>query len=364
MKPLRTALITLLIGTTSLLNAQEKSDKPLRWRDVATNAPDAWYGSAESKEVAANVLFVQTQTGGWPKNIELAQPLTDHQKMKLKQNLTSSEYAPNIDNGATVEEMIFLAKMYSSTLDESYRKAWDKGFNYLIEAQYDNGGWPQFYPLRPGYSRYITYNDNAMMNVMDLLYDVMRKKEDFPFASDEQAATARKAFDKGIECVLKTQIVVNGEPTVWCAQHDEVTYAPARARAYELPSFSGSESVGILRILMKVSKPSPEVVRSVEGAIKWLNSNKLVGVSQEWIVGEDGIRRRTLVENANATPLWARFYDLESALPFFSDRDSVKVYSLEELGLERRNGYGWYTEKPLELINELYPKWRAKNKLD
>lgn len=61
----------------------------------------------------------------------------------------------------------------------------------------------------------------------------------------------KQAFDKGIECILKTQIIVDNKPTVWCAQHDKITLAPAKARSYELPSFSGSESVGITILLIK-----------------------------------------------------------------------------------------------------------------
>ena len=85
---------------------------------------------------------------------------------------------------------------------------------------------------------------------------------------------ARKAFNKGIDCILKTQIKVDGHPTVWCAQHDENTFEPAAARAYELPSFSGAESVGIVRLLMSLPNPSQEVISAVKGAVDWFEKNK------------------------------------------------------------------------------------------
>jgi len=72
--------------------------------------------------------------------------------------------------------------------------------------------------------------------------------------------------------------VVDGQPTVWCAQHDAETLQPVKARAYELPSFSGAESVGIIRLLMSLEKPSPEIKAAIEGAVKWLDQHKVTGV--------------------------------------------------------------------------------------
>jgi pectinesterase len=95
--------------------------------------------------------------------------------------------------------------------------------------------------------------------------------------SEDVKSKARKAFDRGIKCFLKTQIMVNNKPTVWCAQHNEITLAPANARAYELASFSGSESVGILLLLMDINNPSKEIIASVNGAISWLENHKIEG---------------------------------------------------------------------------------------
>lgn len=47
--------------------------------------------------------------------------------------------------------------------------------DYLQKTQYDNGGWPQCYPRPRGYSRYITFNDDAMIGAMRLLRDVVEK---------------------------------------------------------------------------------------------------------------------------------------------------------------------------------------------
>jgi len=138
---------------------------------------------------------------------------------------------------------------------------------------------------------------------------------------------------------------------VWCAQHDEVTLAPAKARAYELESLSGSESAGIVRFLMTLEKPSPEVVRSVKGAVKWFEESKLVGIKVEKI---DGVR--TMVNAPGADPMWGRFYDLETNKPFFCDRDGIKKWNYNEIGRERRNGYAWLGNWGNSVLNG-YRKW-------
>lgn len=74
----------------------------------------------------------------------------------------------------------------------------------------------------------------------------------YTFIPDETCQQARKAFDKGIECILRTQVRQNGELTVWCAQHDRITLEPCKARAYELPSLSGQESDNIVLLLMSL----------------------------------------------------------------------------------------------------------------
>lgn len=47
---------------------------------------------------------------------------------------------------------------------------------YLLSGQYDNGGWPQFWPGMRGYQVHITFNDDAMVNTMEMLRDIYLQK--------------------------------------------------------------------------------------------------------------------------------------------------------------------------------------------
>ena len=71
-----------------------------------------------------------------------------------------------IDNNATTAQMIFLARLYRQTKDIRYRDAFLQGVEYLLSGQYENGGWPQFWPGPRGYQVHITFNDDAIVNTL------------------------------------------------------------------------------------------------------------------------------------------------------------------------------------------------------
>jgi pectinesterase len=362
MKKLTLIAIIACVLTTNMTFAQEKpSDLSSKsWPFVATKMPAEWYGSAEAKSVAENVLMAQKQIGGWEKNKPYHHAFTESEKSHYLE--TKNEVGATFDNGSTITELKFLARMYAQTKEANYKLAFEKGLNDIFISQYGNGGWPQFFPVRKGstsYSGHITYNDNAMVNTMRFLKEIYSDDKAFT-AMDLQKDVkqkAQKAFDKGVECILKTQIVVKGKPTVWCAQHDEVTLAPANARSYELASFSGAESVGIVLLLMELNHPSKEIIAAVEGAVIWFETHKIEGIRLNSFVNKDGLKDLEVVKDESAPTLWARFYDLETEKPYFCDRDGIKKETFAEMGHNRRNGYDWYIEAPEKLIRK-YPGWK------
>lgn len=321
-----------------------------------------WYGLPEAVRVADNLLLYQHNTGGWYKGIDMAAALDDVAKAKLqaeKSNTTDS----TIDNNATTSQIIYLGRVYNATKQDRFKDAFIKGLDYLFQAQYPNGGWPQYYPVDPSlYYARITYNDNAMVNVMTLLRDIS-KDPSYAFVDADRRAKADKAVQKGIEVTLQAQIVINGKKTAWCAQHDEKTLAPALARSYELPSISGQESVGIVRFLMTIEKPSPQVVDAIQSAVKWMDDAKILGVQvmDKPDATLPGGFDRVAVANPNAPPIWGRFYDLETGKAFFVGRDGVKKNTLAEIEHERRVGYSYYTNAPAFLLANDYPSWQTKN---
>ncbi len=330
------------------------------WKQITESNDENWFASKEAIQVAENVLLYQRNIGGWPKNIQMHLPLSDVERQKLLV-LKNDPMDCTIDNGATCQELLFLSKIYKKNPDERYKTAFLKGLDYLLSAQYDNGGWPQFFPLIKGYYSHITYNDDAMVGVLELLKELKNKSSVYSIVpSAEIHQKVEKAFSKGVECILKTQYKQNGELTSWCAQHDEISLVPAKARAYELPSLSGKESAKISLFLMSIENPSQEIIAAVEGAVQWFEKTKITGIEiQSVAIGGNKKDDKVVIKSPNSQPLWARFMDLETNSPFFCDRDGIKKATLAEIGFERRSGYAWYTDEPKEVLKK-YAKWKQK----
>jgi pectinesterase len=112
-------------------------------------------------------------------------------------------------------------------------------------------------------------------------------------------------------------------------------------------------------LLMSLDNPSPEIKEAVNSAVAWFETTKITGWRQEHYYTADGLHEKRLVADSTSAPLWARFMEMEDNTPFFCDRDGIKKASMYDIGQERRNGYGWYSEQPNEVLAR-YPDWKAK----
>lgn len=347
-----------MLTTLTVVHAQSTQSFKQTMRQKSTE----FFKTDEARRIGDQLLLYQRVTGGWPKNIDMARELTPEERSQVegdKQKRNDS----TTDNDATTLQMTFLARLYQQTNDSRYRDAFCRGVDYLLSGQYDNGGWPQFWPEMHGYQVHITYNDNAMVHTLSMFRDIIRQKEPYQGSLTDKSLRQRltAAFDKGIECILNTQIITNGELTIWCQQHDRVTMKPAAARAFELPSYCSMESAAIVSLLMKLPHPSDRVKQAVHAAMRWFDKYKLTGYrldrTGEWGTAD---RETRLVADPQAHALWARFYDLERCEPFVCDRDGVPRRRLEQIGSERRNGYSWYNTHPAELYDD-YNRWADKH---
>ncbi len=352
----------IFIGLVAAATGAQQEPESVRvgWK-ACLRQKAGWYSGREAVRIGDNVLLYQRASGGWPKNTDLAAPLSDRQKTNLIN--AKSQTDSTIDNGATVTPLRYLAKVYDAAKQQRFQTAFVKGLDYLFEAQYENGGWPQFYPNVRGYYAHITFNDGAMINVMTLLCDVRDQSSEFAFVDERRRAKAKRAVTKGIECILKCQIVVDGKRLAWCAQHDAKTFAPRPARSYEKASLSGGESVGIVRFLMSIEKPTPAIIAAVEGAVLWFEQAKVTGIRRTSRPAPDTEKGsdKVVVADPDAPPIWGRFHQIGTNRPIFCSRDGIIRYSLAEISYERRNGYSWYTGAPAEILSKSYPAWRKKH---
>ncbi len=150
---------TAVLGMLALACSTPPVASRIQWGDKLLRQSPEWYGSNEAREAGDSVIEHQSPHGGWPKNTDLlALPSSPDARGR-----------PTIDKGATTTPMRFLALVAARTDEARFRQAFLRGLDYLLAAQYPSGGWPQYFPLREGYYSRITYNDNAMVNVLEVL---------------------------------------------------------------------------------------------------------------------------------------------------------------------------------------------------
>ena len=303
--------------------------------------PDAWFAGEEARKIADNLLTWQSPSGGWTKNTAMARrPRAPGQRFSPWDEWG---YVATIDNRATTSQIEFLARVATTTGKENYQAGAVMGLRYLLAAQMPGGGWPQVFPLQGDYHDHITFNDDAMVRVLIQLRNIKNGKAPWRFVGGDLRQDIGGAVSRGIQCILNCQIRVGRTLTAWCAQHHPVNLAPVGARAYELASLSGGESVGILKFLMSLGNPSPEVRAAVEAAVVWLRRSQVDAAA--------------LGQKSAKGPQWARFYEIETNRPLFSDLDGAKRYSFREVH-QKRKSYAWFNDAPASLLSRDYPKWR------
>jgi PelA/Pel-15E family pectate lyase len=335
---------------------------------VSLKQSAAWYGGAEARRIAANIITFQTPAGGWSKNTDYAEKPrapgeafgAENGSLFLGTNDFDQpedanwSYVGTFDNDATTTELRFLAKVISATKSDGddLKSSFARGLAYIFAAQFPNGGWPQVWPLQGGYHDAITINDDAMLHVVEFLRDVAAGQDEFSFVSADLRAQAALSWKRGLDCLLAAQIVVNGQRTVWCQQHDALTLAPASARNYEMPAQTSSESAAIVLFLMQLPNPDARTVAAVHAAAAWFEKTKIIG-AQFTGTGAGG---KKLVPSPGHAPIWARYYEIGTNRPLFGDRDKSIHDDVNEISHERRKGYGWYRDTPKRVL-EHYPKW-------
>jgi PelA/Pel-15E family pectate lyase len=339
-------------------------------RSIPLNRPASWYGESEARRIADIMVSFQTPAGGWSKNLDLTQHLRAPGEEFAPNNNsryqgtvdfdlardTHWDYVGTFDNDATITEMRFLAKVIAAAgtnQSASYRKAFMHGLDYIFAAQYPNGGWPQVWPLQGGYHDAITCNDNAMLNVLTLLQDVSGTNGEFAFVPEKYRARATASLQRGIACVLASQIVEDGHRTVWCQQHDPLTLQPTSARNYEMPSQTAAESAELVMFLMEQPAPSPEIIAAVNAAAAWFEKTKIHDLAFKFDYDDE----RRLVPAPGNGPIWARDYEIGTDRPIFGDRDKSIHDNVNEISEERRNGYSWYNDTPKRML-EHYADWK------
>jgi hypothetical protein len=226
---------------------------------------------------------------------------------------------------------------HDETIHEAARYALDS----LVKVQYPNGAWPQRFtgppdpaqhPIKPAslpeswpreyprtdYAGYYTLNDDTQADTIALMLDAAEI-----YGEDRY----RQAALQGGEFLMLAQLP---EPQPAWAQQYDADMHPAWARKFEPPAITGSESQGVLRILLDLYRRTGErrFLEPVPRALAYLKRSRR----------PDG--------------RLARFYELGTNRPLYLTTDYKLTYSDDDMPTH----YGFIVGSKLDAIESQYKK--------
>ena len=322
------------------------------------------YSPEQVREITANIRLFQRENGGWPKDYDMLAVLAEDQAKLIRD--TRSNNDTSFDNHNTHPQVDYLARAFGQLGEPAVREACLRGLDFMLAAQYANGGFPQRWPRPTGIGARLTFNDGVMIGILTVLRDAAKGAPHFRWLDESRRERARVAVAKGVDCIVKMQVVSHGVRTGWGQQHDEKTLVPVAARTFEPACVSPSETTEIVSFLLREDPPSAAIVESVDAAVAWLKKVRLTGVRIARVPAPpvEYFRHKTdfdvvVVQDEKAPPLLPRMVEIGTDRALFADREGVVAYSLAEIDRERRTGSGWFGGWPQRLIETEYPQWRA-----
>jgi PelA/Pel-15E family pectate lyase len=294
-----------------------------------------------------NMISWQAPNGGWSKNTDFYSS-----KRKLGQHFgREPRYISTIDNGATILQ-IFQLKLALKTYKEIHiANALHRAINFLINAQYPNGGLPQVYPLVGGYHDLVTYNDDALSLIFKVFDDLVHHPQEYKLSS-ELLTKVTLSFHQLINRFEQDQVKLADGTGAWGQQHHPLDFSLQAARAYEMPSLATMETAKMIDAMMDLKTSMPSIDTMISQGCKWLDKTKMSAKiwrrypnkASEIVAGEiDDI-------------IWPRFISATTGAALFGDRDGKIYDSVDKISLERQLGYAWYHASPNKVLKRCREK--------
>lgn len=209
----------------------------------------------------------------------------------------------------------FLLRIYLEKKNAEFYVALQKAIGFFLQSQYDNGGWPQRYPLmydhpfrgKADYSSFVTINDDVMPRNIEFLIQCYRSlgmKE------------LKEPIMKAMHCLrdLQQPLPLAG----WADQYSVKDLKPAHARSYEPRAVNTGTTVAMIRQMIHFYQLTGDksFLKGIPNAIRFLESVQLPSD----MVAQLG--RRPLGEGDIFMP---RFLDPDSGKPMYVHRKGSNV---------------------------------------
>lgn len=311
----------------------------------------------ECAALADRVLELQLPSGAWPKHVYYPQ-LTDQEFEQAKKAIENPA-SGTIANKATLTEIHFMSNMFQATAQRKYRRAAEKGIDYILQSQYATGGWPECSLSTVERDRSVSFAGGTMVNVLQFLAEIVAQKEPYGYLSAEVRQRAQQAFNQGILYILQAQVRMGDVPTGWCAYYHADSLLPQEDMAAGILSVNSMETAAIVQLLMSIQDPDEYVCEAIEGAVAWLRKVVIAGKKRENFINKSGKRDFRLIADPHAPGMWCRDYSATDGTPLYTETDGTLKPSVEELSYERRVTVSWFSNEPQKVLRR-YEKWKVR----
>ena len=219
------------------------------------------------------------------------------------------------DDEATKHCAEFLLRIYLEKKEQAFWAPLLKTIVFFVESQYDNGGWPQRYPLmdshpfrgKADYTPFITLNDDVMEANIDFLMQCYALL-DMPQLKEPILKAMRLSRD------LQQPLPLAG----WADQYTPDDLKPAHARSYESRAINTSTTAAMVLKMIQYYQLTGDdsFLKGIPEAIDFLEKQQLPRtLSQE-------LRRMPLQEDEILLP---RFIDPDTGRPLYVHRRGSNV---------------------------------------
>lgn len=272
-----------------------------------------------ARDAGMALAWGQRTHGGWDHRVDVAHLTPGATKVERKEGHCA------FDDDITQSAISFLMQL-DDTLDEPWlTESIELALDFMIEAQFPNGAWPQWYPLRGGYHDYYTYNDNAINDCIAVMFEAYDR-----YHEPAYLACARR----GADFIIASQLPA---PQAGWAQQYSHDMKPAWARAFEPPGVCSAATSRNIRTLVDayVRTGDEKYLGPIPAAIDWLMRSRLPA---------DAISPDEVRQNADGgTGIWARLYEVGTNRPVYGDRENPQkmIYDVRDVSERELKSYGW-----------------------
>jgi hypothetical protein len=258
----------------------------------------------EAASDAAHALaWGQRAVGGWDHRVDVSHLQKGAEKVIRKDG--NCAFDDNITQGA----LSFLIKLDECTDESWLTESIELGIGFMKKSQFENGAWPQWYPLRGGYHDFYTFNDNAINDCIRVMLEAHRA-----YGREDCLQTAKRGGD----FIILSQMPA--PQSGWAQQYSHDLKA-AWARSFEPPGICSAATSRNLRTLVDLYlyTKDEKFLAPIPKAIQWLEDSRI------------------------SDNTWARLYEVGTNKPIYGDRtDGNKIfYDYDRVSEKERTSYAW-----------------------